>query len=378
MEDPGSKTRDQEVGLLVIRCSCQVVEISLFIEKAPAQMGTELWEDRGARLAPCPDQAPLRTPRPQARTECRWTPDHTGLLALRTTPYLSGLQLSTPAGHPGCTPRTAGSLSADSSACTSLAGLTEKPYSPCRQPRPPAPSRDLLGQLRVFHFALVLLRSRHSLPTHRGLLAVLVPLVPLLPPQQVCLPARGGFQPQALRRRVTLPYTQGSVLAERVQLQGKNMERALVTLTPSPSAEACPWALGAARTSGRPGTPHAGPSAVGAWAPGAGTYIQAAGFEEAGYNGILVAPQRIVDEVVPALGPKHPGGHISAPDCKAPRQRRHSTSSAGGPQGNTPRSAMPAASTRAPPGHRSPSGHLSVPRKAAPHGGKQGSPRMDF
>lgn len=49
-----------------------------------------------------------------------------------------------------------------------------------------------------------------------------------------------------------------------------------------------------------------------------GTYVQAAGLEEAGHDGILVSPQRIVDEVVPALGPKHPCGHVSAPDCKAP------------------------------------------------------------
>lgn len=52
-----------------------------------------------------------------------------------------------------------------------------------------------------------------------------------------------------------------------------------------------------------------------------GTYVQAAGLEEAGHDGILVSPQRVVDEVVPALGPKHPCGHVSAPDCKAPGDR---------------------------------------------------------
>lgn len=73
---------------------------------------------------------------------------------------------------------------------------------------------------------------------------------------------------------------------------------------------------------GGPSTPVAAVTRdAAALGPGAGTYVQAAGLKEAGHHGVLVSPQRVVDEVVPALGPEHPRGHVFASDRKAPGQK---------------------------------------------------------
>lgn len=73
---------------------------------------------------------------------------------------------------------------------------------------------------------------------------------------------------------------------------------------------------------GGPSTPVAAVTRdAAALGPGAGTYVQAAGLKEAGHHGVLVSPQCVVDEVVPALGPEHPRGHIFASDRKAPGQK---------------------------------------------------------
>lgn len=48
------------------------------------------------------------------------------------------------------------------------------------------------------------------------------------------------------------------------------------------------------------------------------THVQAVLLEKAAHHYVLMAPKGVVDEVLPALGSKHPGGHVPAAHRKAP------------------------------------------------------------
>lgn len=79
VEDSRSKTSDQEVGLPVICCSCQIVKVAFFIEKVPNKWGTaELWEG----------------PESQAGISQAWDPQATGPLFMPNSGPASPTALS--------------------------------------------------------------------------------------------------------------------------------------------------------------------------------------------------------------------------------------------------------------------------------------------
>lgn len=88
VEDSRSKTSDQEVGLPVIRCSCQIVKVAFFIEKVPNKWGTaELWEGPESQAGISQAWDPQATGPHSMPSRGPASPTALSLAPLRMTPY---------------------------------------------------------------------------------------------------------------------------------------------------------------------------------------------------------------------------------------------------------------------------------------------------